>query len=77
MNISQATYEILSSSSSLPLRVPQGAGGEIGEIGETGETGEIGEIGEDLGFVFEGRWKIDVKGKGEMEMYFVSLKNEY
>lgn len=30
----------------------------------------------DANFAFESRGKIEAKGKGEIEMYFVSVKNE-
>ena len=47
------------------------SGGETGKVNISQATYEL--IKDDPQFVFESRGKIDVKGKGEMEMYFVTL----
>ena len=47
--------------------------GEVGKVNISQSTYEI--IKDDPDFVFEYRGKIDVKGKGEVEMYFVSVKS--
>jgi class 3 adenylate cyclase/Tfp pilus assembly protein PilF len=47
--------------------------GEVGKVNISQHTYEL--IKHDSNFAFEKRGKIQVKGKGELEMYFVSLKN--
>ena len=46
--------------------------GVVGKVNISKNTYEL--IRNDADFTFEARGKIDVKGKGEVEMYFVSLK---
>jgi class 3 adenylate cyclase len=46
---------------------------EVGRVNISQDTYEL--IKDDSYFSFEKRGKIQVKGKGELEMYFVSLKN--
>jgi class 3 adenylate cyclase/Tfp pilus assembly protein PilF len=47
--------------------------GEAGKVNISQATYEL--LKNDPDFAFESRGKIEAKGKGEMEMYFVSLKN--
>lgn len=46
--------------------------GEVGKVNISQSTYEL--LKDDPDFVFESRGRIEVKGKGEMEMYFVSKK---
>ena len=46
--------------------------GEVGKVNISQSTYEL--LKDDAQFVFENRGKIEAKGKGEMEMYFVSEK---
>jgi len=46
--------------------------GEVGKVNISQATYEL--LKDDADFVFESRGKIEAKGKGEMEMWFVSLK---
>ena len=46
--------------------------GEVGKVNISQVTYEL--LKGDPEFVFESRGKIEAKGKGEIEMYFVSLK---
>ena len=48
--------------------------GEAGKVNISQSTHELLKDDDDL--VFENRGKIEVKGKGEMEMFFVMKKNE-
>ena len=48
--------------------------GEVGKVNISNKTYELVKDEKDL--VFEYRGKISTKGKGELEMYFVSLKKE-
>lgn len=48
--------------------------GEVGKVNTGKETYEL--LKDDSDFVFHSRGKIEAKGKGEIEMYFVSLKTE-
>ena len=48
--------------------------GEAGKVNISQATYEL--LKDNPGFVFEGRGKIEAKGKGEIEMYFVKLKTE-
>ncbi|NND77886.1 MAG: hypothetical protein HKN39_06855, partial [Flavobacteriales bacterium] len=48
--------------------------GEVGRVNISQATYEI--LKDDTSFSFENRGKIEAKGKGEMEMYFVSKKAE-
>ena len=48
--------------------------GEVGKVNISQKTYEL--LKSDTTFTFESRGKIEVKGKGEMEMYFVELKIE-
>jgi adenylate cyclase len=56
--------------------------GEVGKVNISQATYELikdtstGSVSSPE-LTFESRGKIDVKGKGEMEMFFVSYKNEY
>ena len=43
--------------------------GEVGKVNISKETYEL--LKDDKNFAFESRGKIEVKGKGEIEMYFV------
>lgn len=43
--------------------------GEVGKVNISEATYEI--LKDDAEFIFESRGKIEAKGKGEMEMYFV------
>ncbi|MFT5859076.1 MAG: adenylate cyclase [Flavobacteriaceae bacterium] len=43
--------------------------GEVGKVNISQTTYKLLE--EDLDFIFESRGKIEAKGKGKMEMYFV------
>jgi class 3 adenylate cyclase len=47
---------------------------EVGKVNISRATYEI--LKDDTQFAFESRGKIEAKGKGEIEMYFVSLKTE-
>ncbi len=48
--------------------------GEVGKVNISQATYEL--LKDDPQFAFESRGKIEAKGKGEMDMYFVSLKSE-
>lgn len=53
--------------------------GEVGKVNISETTYELLSLPQaqravDFEFLFESRGKIEAKGKGEMEMYFVSLK---
>lgn len=48
------------------------SGGEVGKVNISQYTYEL--IREEPDFVFESRGKIEAKGKGEVEMYFVEVK---
>jgi class 3 adenylate cyclase len=47
--------------------------GEVGKVNISGTTYEL--LKDDVQFSFEGRGKIEAKGKGEIDMWFVQLKN--
>ena len=47
--------------------------GVVGKVNITNDTYKL--IKDDAQFSFESRGKVVVKGKGEIEMWFVSLKN--
>ena len=47
--------------------------GEVGKVNISNDTYQL--IKDDGRFTFESRGKLEVKGKGEMEMHFVFLKN--
>ena len=47
--------------------------GDVGKVNVSQATYEL--LNSDPDFVFENRGKIEAKGKGEIEMYFVSLRN--
>ena len=46
--------------------------GEVGKVNISHDTYVL--IKDDPQFTFESRGKIEAKGKGELEMYFVSIK---
>jgi class 3 adenylate cyclase len=48
--------------------------GEVGKVNISQATYEL--LQDDQQFAFENRGKIEAKGKGEMEMWFVSVKSE-
>lgn len=48
--------------------------GEVGKVNISEVTYKI--LKDDADFTFESRGKIEAKGKGEIEMYFVSMKKE-
>jgi class 3 adenylate cyclase len=48
--------------------------GEVGRVNISQATYEL--LKDDPDFAFESRGKIEAKGKGEMEMWFVQLKNK-
>jgi adenylate cyclase len=50
------------------------SGGEAGKVNISQFTYEL--LKDDPGFTFESRGKIEAKGKGEVEMWFVSLKSD-
>lgn len=47
--------------------------GEVGQVNISQDTYEF--LKSDPDFAFESRGKIEAKGKGEMEMYFVSVNS--
>ena len=59
VNISQATYELLKDTEQATLSLSKGSPSKGSRSTQ---------------FTFESRGKIEAKGKGEIEMYFVSLK---
>jgi len=70
LGVKKFQYEIWGDTVNTASRME--SAGEVGKVNISQATYDL--LKDDPDFTFESRGKIEVKGKGEMEMLFVSLK---
>ena len=70
VGVKKFQYDIWGNTVNIASRMESNS--EVGKVNISQDTFDL--IKEDPQFMFESRGEIDVKGKGNMEMYFVSLQ---